>query len=240
MDREDSFVAGWYGKIPSAGDFISRRLPANFISTWDSWLQQAMATSCAQLQDRWLDLYLTSPIWRFILMPGTCDNSMWAGILMPSIDKVGRHFPLTIAMQIEPCPRMMLTVFSAQTWYASLEQIALAALNVNVLPDVLDQGLSKHPFPISDDQSILAQELAIWWQKKSYIGSIDHKTLSLPTASALTELFDAVAKNIFINAGLGKSIWWNVPLETGMTRLHCFTGLPPANNFATLLSNTES
>ena len=58
MGDKESFTVGWYGKIPSLGDFVSRRLPASFIDIWDTWLQKAMATSREQLGEHWLDLYL--------------------------------------------------------------------------------------------------------------------------------------------------------------------------------------
>lgn len=60
MNSEYSSVAGWYGKIPSLGDFVSRRLPPDFINTWDTWLQQGMAISRTQLGECWVDLYMTS------------------------------------------------------------------------------------------------------------------------------------------------------------------------------------
>src|SRR5512139_3843786 len=93
-------MPGWYGKIPNLGDFASRRLPSRFIVAWDDWLQRALASSRAQLGGQWLDLYLTSPVWRFLLMPGVCGSAAWAGVLMPSVDRVGRYFPLTIALEL--------------------------------------------------------------------------------------------------------------------------------------------
>ena len=33
---------GFYGKIPSQGDFVTRRLPWEFTSAWDDWLQQGV------------------------------------------------------------------------------------------------------------------------------------------------------------------------------------------------------
>ncbi len=239
MDHEDVLIAGWYGKIPSLGDFTSRRLPSHFIDIWDHWLQHAIAASRAQLGERWLDLYLTGPIWRFIVMPDICGDDMWTGILMPSVDKVGRYFPLTIAMQIKSQSGKMLTDISAQTWYADLEKLALTALNANTLPDDLDRSLAKLPFPslLSKEKSIPAQELAAWWQSEPQTGLITHKTLSLPTANALNELFIATTEDIFVTTGPSKSIWWTVASESGVTRLHCFTELPPENYFATLLGN---
>ena len=34
---------GWYGKLPAAGDFLTRRLPGSFVQTWDHWLQHGLA-----------------------------------------------------------------------------------------------------------------------------------------------------------------------------------------------------
>lgn len=242
-DFDDSLIAGWYGKIPSLGDFISRRLPESFRSPWDTWLQRAISSSRAQLGEHWLNLYLTSPIWRFILMPGICGDNLWIGVLMPSIDRVGRHFPLTIALQIKPYPEVLFAAFSAHAWYASLEQIALTTLNVNISPEDIDQKLINYPFPKfkPDNRSIQAQELVGWWQIKPQAGLVNHKTLTLPTVNILAEQFEAVAKNIFMTAGQGKSIWWKVSKDIGnnegATQLHFFTGLPQENHFTMLLSN---
>ena len=239
MGDKEALTVGWYGKIPSLGDFISRRLPASFIDTWDAWLQKAMATSREQLGEHWLDLYLTSPMWRFILMPDTCSNTkIWTGILMPSIDKVGRHFPLTIAAEIEPYPQALLSLISAQHWYTALEQVALASLDLNISPDDLDQSLVCHPPPILCDESysIYDQELSHWWQASSLTDD-SQKSLSLPTTNALAEIFKAVNQDVFSKMGIGKSIWWKVDFETNQTQLHCFSGLPPGNQFATLLND---
>ena len=52
----------------------------------------------------WLDGYLASPSWRFLLMPGVMDGQPWAGVLMPSVDRVGRYYPLTIARPLPALP----------------------------------------------------------------------------------------------------------------------------------------
>ena len=229
-------IAGWYGKIPCLGDFISRRLPADFINDWDSWLQHGMAASRVELGEQWLDLYLTGPIWRFILMPGVCGTApgIWAGVLMPSVDNVGRYFPLTIALQVDSRPGMMLTVFSAQSWYATLERIALATLNINALPDDLDRNLADNPFSALEPSPPRrnAQELAVWWRDAS---NRLPETFVLPTENSLADLFDAAAEDLLTASARGKSFWWTVGLEAGPTQLRCFAGLPPENYFASML-----
>uniref|UniRef100_UPI0013C2CB68 type VI secretion system-associated protein TagF n=1 Tax=Pseudomonas viridiflava TaxID=33069 RepID=UPI0013C2CB68 len=45
----------------------------------------------------WLDAYLVSPLWRFAVPANLLGSQPVAGVMMPSIDRVGRYFPLTIA-----------------------------------------------------------------------------------------------------------------------------------------------
>src|SRR5438067_2216216 len=49
---QESFSAGWYGKIPGTGDFIARRMPSSFSEAWDRWLQAAIAGSRERLGGR--------------------------------------------------------------------------------------------------------------------------------------------------------------------------------------------
>jgi|SRR5208283_1348092 len=119
---------GFYGKLPIVGDFISRRLPASFVRPWDAWLQDALSTSQNKLGGEWLEIYLTSPVWRFALSAGACGNSACAGILMPSVDNVGRYFPLTLGVLIEQqtvLPRLFL---EGAEWFGKLEGLALSVL----------------------------------------------------------------------------------------------------------------
>ena len=226
--------------MPSLGDFISRRLPAEFIVPWDTWLQEAIAVSRNQLGEQWNEIYLTSPIWRFVLMPGVYGNTeMWAGILMPSVDKVGRYFPLTIAIKIESSSGMVQTVLAAQKWYAAMEQVALSALDFNISPDALDNRLAQYPFPgsLSGLSSEIYRDFTDWWQNKTMHDTNIHKIFHFSTTDSLTKLFESITNEALTSTGTGKSIWWNVEFETGNTMLHCFTGFPPPHYFATLLAN---
>jgi type VI secretion system ImpM family protein len=88
-------VAGWFGKIPALGDFVARRLRPDFIEAWDHWLCTEMVAARKTLGSDWSPLYLSAPIWRFALTPGVLGACHWYGVLTPSMDRVGRHFPLT-------------------------------------------------------------------------------------------------------------------------------------------------
>ncbi len=121
-------MQGFFGKIPSLGDFVTRDLPRNFLDTWDDWLQQSVAASKSALGDAWLNTYLNSPIWRFVLLPGVCGERGWAGILMPSVDKVGRYFPLTFASSLGDGVLPFHVIEAGTDWFTSAEALALTVL----------------------------------------------------------------------------------------------------------------
>ena len=95
-----SALPGWFGKLPGMGDFAHRRLPESFLSEWDHWLQRGLA----RLKDRhtdWMAHYLQAPVWCFALGPGVAGVGAWIGVMMPSVDGVGRYFPITLAVEID-------------------------------------------------------------------------------------------------------------------------------------------
>jgi len=120
-------AGGFYGKIPSEGDFVTRRLPWEFTSVWDDWLQQGMQASREALGARWLELYLSAPIWRFQVAPGVCGPIGWRGLFFASVDRVGRYFPLTLAFADSGATALSALSGAAGAWMA-VEDAALAGL----------------------------------------------------------------------------------------------------------------
>ena len=144
---------GFYGKLPSQGDFVTRRLPWEFTSAWDDWLQQGMHASRAALGDRWLDLYLSAPVWRFQLAPGVCGPLGWRGVFFASVDRVGRYFPLTLAFASPPAragagvaPTLEV---DAARWIAT-EDAALAGLDPALPIEQLELALQSLAEPAAD------------------------------------------------------------------------------------------
>jgi type VI secretion system protein ImpM len=120
---------GIYGKLPMHGDFIHRNLSPSFLSAWDEWLQLYIASAREQIGEEWLNIYLTSPIWRFTLSSGVIDEHHWSGIMLPSVDQVGRYYPFSIAMPL-PAQANPVEIMSANThWFEQIEELALQALD---------------------------------------------------------------------------------------------------------------
>lgn len=89
--------AGLFGKLPARGDFVRENLPRDFTDVWDAWWARGLADTQRRYRDEWQAAWLEAPVWRFMLPPGLCGRNGVLGLWLPSVDKAGRYFPLTIA-----------------------------------------------------------------------------------------------------------------------------------------------
>jgi type VI secretion system protein ImpM len=80
---------GIYGKIPTAGDFLSRGLPRELTRRWDRWMELSLAEALAAGGG--------GGVWRFLTRPGVFGPVPVAGVWALSRDRVGRRFPFLVA-----------------------------------------------------------------------------------------------------------------------------------------------
>lgn len=138
---------GAFGKMPSVGDFFRINLPGGYVSPWDVWIQNAMVHGQAALGTAWDDHYMSAPIWRFSLSAGLSGPQKMLGVLMPSVDRVGRRFPLTLATVLTTPGPAQLDHFSETGLFEKLEDLALDALGDDMTRDRFEQRLGDLPSP---------------------------------------------------------------------------------------------
>jgi len=125
---DDGGAVGFYGKLPGCGDFVRRRVTEAFVEPWDRWLQRGLEASRRSLAAQWLDVYLTSPVWRFAFAAGVCGSQPVVGVLAPSVDNVGRYFPMTIVATL-PCGASPLgAAASSDTFLTRAERLVVTTL----------------------------------------------------------------------------------------------------------------
>ena len=122
------FDVGLYGKLPSHGDFLRRRVSDGFVAVWDAWLQDGLGASRAALGDAWLDVYLTSPVWRFAAAAGVSGSSPIVGVLVPSVDRVGRYFPLTLVAELPVEADLLAVSAAAEDFFENAERLVIDTL----------------------------------------------------------------------------------------------------------------
>lgn len=139
---------GLHGKLPARGDFVSRRLDAGFVEAWDGWLQRTIAASREALAERWLECFLSAPVWRFLVPAGMFSRSGWIGLIVPSVDRVGRYFPLTLAAPLQDDGLdTPATLAKALGWLDTLEALALEALAPDLDFEAFDRRLAGLALP---------------------------------------------------------------------------------------------
>lgn len=144
-------IPGFIGKIPSQGDFVHRRLPWEFIECWDAWMQEGIHSIKALLGARWLDSYLVAPVWRFLLTEGVCAQAAWLGLWFPSVDRVGRHFPLTVAIPLQGRHAHPTLLLRLDPWLTKVEEAALNALDPKLTLEQFDISLQALACELPDD-----------------------------------------------------------------------------------------
>lgn len=136
---------GWYGKLPVAGDFVTRRLDGIFVGLWDEWLSAGLDHLRAHNEAGWQSGYLNSPTWCFLLTPGflpaPLDRQVWVGVVMPSVDRVGRYYPLTLAYPLAEIPMTADARSAMWSWLRRLEDAAVYALQQDWPIDTFDAEL---------------------------------------------------------------------------------------------------
>jgi type VI secretion system protein ImpM len=131
---------GFYGKLPSHGDFLRRRVSDAFVDAWDAWLRECLAASRTALGAHWLDVYLTSPAWRFVCAAGACGPMPVLGVAAPSVDQVGRYFPLTLVAELPP-DISLLKAAACGGFFEAAEQLVIETLATERVDfDRFDQG----------------------------------------------------------------------------------------------------
>jgi type VI secretion system protein ImpM len=136
--NSQSPTLGWFGKIPSLGDFATRNLPPSFVKPWDEWLSAELSEARFVWADSWATTYQQAPMLCFSLGAGAADDFAWQGILLPSFDRVGREFPLTIA---QSRPRLAATTVGRQ-WWVALAAAGRRALEPGCGADGVDKALA--------------------------------------------------------------------------------------------------
>jgi type VI secretion system protein ImpM len=227
---------GFYGKLPSHGDFVRRRISDTFVRVWDGWLQQCVTASRTTLGDRWLDTYLTSPVWRFVCASGMFGPSPVAGVMVPSVDRVGRYFHLTVAAELPPDVNPVTAVTALEPFFDKAQRLVIETLATEQVDFTrFDEGVSElssdvaaacAPPPILLDaaaERIVNQTSELPWQipigSTAQIGRVFEQVLS----RRLDRLYEPLV------------MWWTD--GSGVVEPACLIckGLPDPNAFSALM-----
>jgi len=204
-------MTGYFGKVSTHGDFVTRRLPAALVAAWDDWLQGCLQASRAQLGAAWLEHYLTSPVWRFAIAPGVLAPEGLGGVMMPSVDRVGRYFPLMIAAT--GAPSLLDWLQRHGDWFKAIDVLARASLDAAFTLERFDAA----PQPALACGEVAAAVAAPAWR--------------FALGGDMTDTVAGVALH-------GHSLWWSEGAPGIDASLLVCRGMPQPESFAAMLDGS--
>lgn len=228
-------LPGFFGKIPMTGDFIHRRINPVFLNRWDEWLKRNIAQSQYTLGDNWLDNYLTSPMWRFMLAPGIIDKNSYAGVMIPSVDSVGRYFPLTLVQQL-PNTNAAAFIFSeaAGQWFHQMEDCLLDMLegyhtDANSFDEALKQCQASWTQAIADTRQFNLQSL---------IENGGHFKLDVQGSNSFNQSLNGLMLASLMNEQGSFSIYWQQSANDANSSCLISNSLPSAQQYTAFLDGS--
>lgn len=227
-EADQTIASCCYGKIPTRGDFIHRGLSQRQIEAWDEWLQGCMTESRHKLAEHWLDYYLEAPVWYFALGRGNMDQQSWVGVLIPSVDRVGRYFPFSIMRPFyggTPLDAMR----RARDWFSAAESLALDSLEENFDAEGLESRLQALP-PEASQMIPLSSTPP---------GSSDLQSSGrlflLGDAPSTNSVLSTIADDCLLQLHPTYSLWWTAGSNAVPASLLIASGMPERLAFTAML-----
>jgi len=187
LSQETGLRRGFHGKIPSRGDFVSVGLKRGFTAQWDEWVTGVLAQSPSTLERAWLPAWLEAPVWRFVLTEGVCGADAALGLWMPSVDSVGRYYPLMLAVtSAGDSDRLM----GEAHWLETAEQAGWSAVQETLSPEELAQRLANGgSADIGRKEARPSAGCSVWWTAGApRVRPARHCARGLPSSAMFAEM----------------------------------------------------
>jgi len=145
----------WYGKVPSAGDFVKRRFPDVLYRQWSSWFQVGLHhwQSSQESDNAPSRPFLNAPVWNFVVPPMLGSQLIQMGCLIAARDSVGRNYPLSALRHFTPAEWSPALLARSGEWYQQVGNTLLRVVQGGGSPEQLDQALISIPQPQPPQES---------------------------------------------------------------------------------------
>lgn len=191
---------GLYGKLPAKRDFIAIGAPRQFLNVWEPWLQGGVSASRDRLDKEWQGAFLTAPIWRFWLGADLCGTTVM-GALMPSLDGIGRYFPLTLFACAEENSAFPPPELDPQDdWFVVVEEFLLSTLDREMAFETIT-GRLEQMTPPSDRAPIPKSETMI---------PLPRGVVAMTRFRPLPDLFGALRQADHASVYAAATFWWTI------------------------------
>ncbi len=218
--------AGLFGKLPSKRDFVAANAPRRFLEVWEPWLQAGVATSRLTLGAAWSEAFNRAPIWRFWLGADFCGEAT-IGAFMPSVDGVGRSFPLAVFAGESGASLPPPELDSNDAWCEAAEAILLDALDPDASFEAIAAAVAALAPPTLQPRTVELAGIEELPEGGVLVRDVDRQ---------LSLAFRAARRFGHRGAFAAQSFWWTIGGEDFAPLALSLVGLPAAARFADMLT----
>jgi type VI secretion system protein ImpM len=137
----EELAIGWFGKLPSSGDFVFRRLPRSLQDGLDNWMRLGLAELRGSMPNEWKESFASAPAWNCAIPACVAGGNTLIGVLVPSHDRVGRQFPLCAGVVLPAGTSAVQFLADADGWLVALGRIVLEARDHQVPLEAFDASV---------------------------------------------------------------------------------------------------
>ncbi|MCC8936313.1 type VI secretion system-associated protein TagF [Bradyrhizobium sp. Arg68] len=217
---------GLFGKLSAKRDFIALATPHSFLKVWEPWIQACMSASRHQLAAEWQNAFLTAPVWRFWLGADICGATV-LGAMMPSVDGVGRYYPLALLTMADPSYCIPPPDQDTQEqWFAAAETFLLSTLDQAKSFDDISTALDAMPLP----------QIAARADNPANTFAISETIRGIVTAGTTFEDSLPLLRQSHPDASAAASFWWTEGGGSFPPMALCSRGMPDPSCCSVMLT----
>ncbi|MGG6897772.1 type VI secretion system-associated protein TagF [Rhizobium sp. BR 315] len=197
---------GFFGKLPTHGDFVSSTLSLRLQGELDQWICSGLIALEAALGSDWRGLFHAMAAWRFVVGKGVWAPFAIAGVLLPSRDRVGRSFPLIIAAQLQRFSGPLRDLCEDDSWFIAAEALAETSSKADFEMQRFAESIKRLRPPFIDQKSTTTQPAttgdaqtpaSLWWRiNPGTRHGKGFRTMASPTARDFVKLVTTEAPQL--------------------------------------------
>lgn len=191
----------WFGKLPALGDFVGRRMPHALGEVWDYWLRCGMEQLRNEALEQWPQRFVHTPPW-FFVAPARVTGSPVCGVVAPSVDRVGRYYPIAILAVAREAGATFASDAALSQFFGGARAAIVDARRLPLNAEDLDVRLSELVWPFAEAHAT---------RQDTLIGELLADLNAVSDWGGQPVTLPSIAWRDVANTRSESSVWWVSP-----------------------------